>query len=310
MVKAEFVKTYVWSILCLCCGLFIVMMFVFCAINGVNKYEVAFGLAFGGLYTLGSVISLFFNFRAYLNMDNGYITGKYHLFGRIHCHLSDVEFVLAQPNALTIQLKNGKIHRILGVANSWFFCSSIRKHLIYDKTETPDQLIEELEACKSSRKKELIALCSGIGLMFVFILITVLLTGARDLKDFSRADWFIFSCFCVVEVITIILVFCLASRAGKNTLFVDKLKYDIRRRTIETTPLLPGNAIKVFADELYTTRIIVFGFPNTDSIYYTVERIGFDYSLREEGKSKIYEGIGPLPFDSQALTDVSEKFGC
>lgn len=308
--EAQFIKKYIFSIICLCCGLFLTVILILCIVNNVNAFKVAPGIVFGVLYTIGSLFSLFFNHKAHLCVKDGSIKGNYHLWGKIDCNISSVSFTGAHPNTLTIQLKNGKIYRIFGVSNSFELSSVIRRGLTYEMTESPEKLKESLAACQAERKKELIYVITGVALMFVNLFVSVLLTGARELYEFSTTDWTVFAIFGVLEAIIIFIVFFMAFKVGKKILTVEKIEYDVRRRTIETTPLLPGNAIKVFADELYTTRIIVFGFPNTDSIYYTVERIGFDYSLREEGKSKIYEGIGPLPFDSQALTDVSEKFGC
>ena len=79
--------------------------------------------------------------------------GKYHLFGKIDAPVSDVDFVSAQSSALTIQLKNGKIHRILGVENSWKMCSELRRQISCDVNESVDELIADLNKHRSSKKR-------------------------------------------------------------------------------------------------------------------------------------------------------------
>ncbi|MBQ4561221.1 MAG: hypothetical protein IJA55_02680 [Clostridia bacterium] len=53
-------------------------------------------------------------------------------------------------------------------------------------------------------------------LMFVWIFITVALTGGREISDFTRTDKVIFACFGGVEILTLILCFVFGVRAGKN----------------------------------------------------------------------------------------------
>lgn len=51
--------------------------------------------------------------------------------------------------------------------------------------------------------------------MFLWILLTVYLTGARELRDFTSADKRIFIGFLIVEAITLFLMFFFAVKAGK-----------------------------------------------------------------------------------------------
>lgn len=69
---------------------------------------------------------------------------------------------------------------------------------------------------KKSAIKKLVALCIGLILMFVWIFITVILTGEREMEDFSKQDWFIFFGFLLVETITTIITFIIAVKMGKE----------------------------------------------------------------------------------------------
>ncbi|MBQ3183931.1 MAG: hypothetical protein IJB57_09725 [Clostridia bacterium] len=53
-------------------------------------------------------------------------------------------------------------------------------------------------------------------LLFVWIFITVALTGGREISEFTRTDKVIFACFGGVEILTLILCFVFGVRAGKN----------------------------------------------------------------------------------------------
>lgn len=307
--QAKFVKRYIWSILCLFFGLFMTTILTICVFKG--DYDAAVGVAIGLAFTVGGIIFLFFNRKAYLIIEDGHIKGKYHLFDKIDVPVSDVEFVSSQPDALTVQLKNGKIHRILGVENSWEICSALRRQTSCEVNETVDELIAKLEKYRSSQKKSIIYVTIGIVLMFIHILIAVLLTGARDFVDFSNIDWIIFSCFCVVEIITIVVMFSFALQSGKWLSLIEKTDFDIRKKVIETKELLPGNAIKVYVDQRCATRITLFGYPNSDSVYYTFEHMDFNYSLQEDYRSGVCENIEELSKwweQTIGAIDISEKF--
>ena len=112
------------------------------------------------------------------------------------------------------------------------------------------------------------------------------------------------------------LVFCTKRRekkyaetqkAGKCNIPIHKQKYAIRRAIIETESLLPGNVLKVFADENYIGRITLFGFPNSNSAYYTVEEYASDYNLDKVYESEIYEDVEQISTGLEALIDITEK---
>ena len=307
--KAKFVKKYIWSILCLLFGLFMTVTLSICVFKG--DYDAVVGIVFGAIYMLGGIIFLFFNQKAYLIIEDGHIKGKYHLFGKIDVPVSDVDFVSAQPDVLTVQLKNGKTHRILGIENSWKICSELRRQISCEVKESVDELIAALKKHESAKKKGIIYLCVGIAFMFINFLTTVLLTGARDFVDFSNIDWIIFSCFCFVEIITVAITFGIAAKFGKWISLIEESNYKIRKKVIETKELLPGKAIKVYVDEAYDTRITIFAYPNSDSVYYTMEHIDFNYSLKSNYKSGVCEKIEELlEWWGQTIhtIDISEKF--
>ena len=246
------------------------------------------------------------NFGAFIHIDENSIKAKYHWFGNVDCKLSDVSFAAARVNTLIIQLNDGKKHTITGVENAWPLCSMIRRNMRFDMTEQPKTLIKKLDDLKVSRKKGLIYVCAGVALMFIVIFITAFLTGEREMHEFNKTDWIIFAIMCGVEIAITVATFCFAKKTGKNDLLTEKLQYAIQRRIIETHPLLPGVVGAVYADEHYTRRFTLFGYPNNDSVYYTVQECALDYTFFKSYESEIFENVEQLADRFETLIDITD----
>ena len=111
-------KTNIWLVLLLLCGIFFVALYVFLNIvDSEATSELLIFLIIGILCGLVAVPSMLLNHSAYIHVEENTIKAKYHWFGRLDCYIDDVEFVLPQINTLTILLKSGKRHVIMGVEN-------------------------------------------------------------------------------------------------------------------------------------------------------------------------------------------------
>ena len=143
--------------------------------------------------------------------------------------------------------------------------------------------------------------------MFVIIFITVFLTGEREIHEFSNIDWTIFAIMCAIEIVTGIATFYFAGKTGKNNIPIEKLRYTIQRRIIETQPLLPGFVIAVYTDENYAGRITLFGYPNDSAVYYSVQEFAPDYTLFRTYTSEVCANQKELPADFETLIDITEK---
>ena len=301
-------KFNIWLFLLFACGLFFIGLYIFLNIvDPKATSELLTFLIMGILIILVVIPSWLLNFGAFIHIDEDSIKAKYHWFGKIDCKLSDVVFAVARVNTLIIQLKNGKTHTIMGIENSWPLCSVIRRNMSFDVTEQPETLNEKLNNLKATKKNGLIYVCSGVALMFIIIFITVFLTGEREMYEFSNIDWTIFAIMCAIEIVTGIATFYFAGKTGKNNIPIEKLQYTIQRRIIETQPLLPGNVIKVFADENYTVRLTFFGYPNQTSVYYAVQEFASDYTFFKSYESEIFENIEQLQGGFEALIDITDR---
>ena len=303
-------KFNIWLFLLFLCGLAFIGMYIF--LNIVDPEATSELLTFlivGIMICLVVIPSWLLNLGAYIHIDETSIKAKYHWFGKIDCKLSDITYAVARTNTLIIQLKDGKTHTIMGVANPWPLASIIRRNMSFEVTEQPEILMEKLNNLRAAKKKELISVYSGVALMFIFIFIfiTVFLTGEREMHEFSNLDWTIFAIMGAIEIATVIATFYFAQKTGKNNIPIEKLHYEIQRRIIETQPLLPGFVIAVYTDENYTGRITLFGYPNDSAIYYTVQELDAGYNLVQEYTSETFEDQEGLIEGFRSLIDITDK---
>ena len=301
-------KFNVWLFLLFVCGLFFIGLYFFFNITDPTATgETLTFLIMGILIILVVIPSWLLNYGAFIHIDEDSIKAKYHWFGKIDCKLSDVTFAMPQVNKLIIQLKDGKTHTIMGVENSWHLAYVIRRNMHFESTEQPEMLIEKLNNLMSAKKKGLVYVCFGVALMFINIFVAVFLTGEREMHQFSNGDWTIFIVMCAIEIITVIATFYFAQKTEKNNVPIEKLKYEIKRRIIETQPLLPGFLIAVYTDENYMGRITLFGYPNDNAVYYSVQEFAFDYTLFSAYTSDVYDSQEDLPTDFEGLIDITNK---
>ena len=301
-------KFNVWLFLLFACGLFFIGLYFFINITDPTATgETLTFLIMGILIILVVIPSWLLNYGAFIHIDEDSIKAKYHWFGKIDCKLSDVTFAMPQVNKLIIQLKDGKTHTIMGVENSWHLAYVIRRNMHFESTEQPEMLIEKLNNLMSAKKKGLVYVCFGVALMFINIFVAVFLTGEREMHQFSNGDWTIFIVMCAIEIITVIATFYFAQKTGKNNVPIEKLKYEIKRRIIETQPLLPGFVIAVYTDENYMGRLTLFGYPNDNAVYYSVQEFTSDYTLFSAYTSDVYDSQEDLPTDFEGLIDITNK---
>lgn len=311
MTNALFKKKSIWNILCLFCGLFLIGLFVFLGYvdSEATWGDLIAGVILGVAICIVSILSCFHNLNAYLSIDdNGYIQGKFNYFEKIDCHISNVDFVLAQNTILIIQLKTGKIYTIRNVMNSGELSYVIRRNMSFEATEQAEILIEKLPGLASSYKRSIAYFIIGVAMMFINIFITAFLTGMREMYEFSAIDWVVMAVMGVVEIGTIVFAFYFGLRMGKYKIPSEKLDYDIKRTVILSKPLPPGNVISVFVDVNYLCRIVILGFPNENSVYYMVQKLDLNYDLIDTYTSGVYDGADCFSEEFNTFIDITKKF--
>ncbi len=253
--------------------------------------------------------SLLFNRRAFFYVKDNHIKGKYAFFSKIDCAVSDVEFVLAHNNMLTIKLKSGKKCNISGIMNPVEICNYIRRNMPFVIAETPDVLIKELNDFIKQTKRNVVFMCIAAFGMLASIVAAVLLTGGKDINEYITSDWIIFIIMIVAATAFLIATFIFADRAGKMNTEIPALRYKVRRAIIEKAYPPSANILKIYTSDDYFGRIIICGYPNDNSVYYIMQRIVHDcYALETSAPSEIFEDMEHLPEGLDELIDITDKF--
>lgn len=290
-----FIRKKFSGILSLICGLFLIGLFLF--VNFVDNEEPNYayvGIILGAVITLFGVLLLTFNYKAHFSIEDDRILSKYHWFGRLDCSLADVAFVSfsaradVKTYALTILLKSGKRHIITGIENSQMLCSAIRRQIFSVEAESPNKLRQELESTQAANKKALYGMLGGIALMVVNIFIVAFLTDGKEMHEFSVLDWMLFAIMGIIEGLTVVVMFYSACKCGQYALPIDVLQHRLRGAIIATQPLPAGNVREVYEDENHLGRIIIFGFPNDEDIYYCVQEFTGNYNLETVHTSEVF----------------------
>ncbi|MBQ7357484.1 MAG: hypothetical protein IJW65_01980 [Clostridia bacterium] len=170
-------------------------------------------------------------------------------------------------------------------------------------------LLSKLLDAKKTKKSELIFLIILFVFMFTNIFILMWLTGMRDMSDFSNRDWIFASIMGAFELLTVVLLFITADSFGKNNVLIASLSNELRQITIEQSPLLSGNPIRVYTDDNYTARMTIFFIPSTLDFYYCVE--SFDtqtFELHKTYTSEFFQDIDELSGGLDALENISDLF--
>ena len=312
MVKAKFAKKSIWNKITLFCGLFLIGFTLYIARQDQDAelFDILLLAGAGTLIAAVRGIFLLLNHNAFLTFADGTIKGKYHWFGKIDCHISDVDFVQGQMNTLILQLKDGTSHKIMEIVNPWDFVYEMEPLLNIQAVESP----EELNCLKSARKRAIISCGCLWGLMIASVFITVFLTEGRERAAFTRTDRIVFGIMCAVGLSAMVGMFCYAQKAGKLLVPIESQRYQLRRTVIETAPLLSGNVIKVLAHGGFMVRITIFGRTNDEAVHYSAERLDDDYRLSGGYRSEIFEDMDDLMADLGYIEypygwiDITDKF--
>lgn len=278
------------------------------AVDSQTGSELVVLLLMGAVFCLAAVLSGLYNRKGYICLKNGRIQARYHWLGRLDCAIEDIAFVLPQVNTLTILLKSGRRH-IITVEDSWLLSCLIRRHLYAAERELPDSLRQELNLAKAKRAKTLTWVICGTAMLFVNIFLTVLLTGGRELHEFSRLDWHWFLGMGFWELFLLVALLGGANQCGKQLLTLEVLRYRLHGALIAFTPLPTNHVRRVYTDENNSGRVVVCGFPNSKSVYYCVQEFSADEKLETVYSSQIFASRKALPEDAfSELMDISFLF--
>ncbi|MBQ7829025.1 MAG: hypothetical protein IJ345_02000 [Clostridia bacterium] len=244
------------------------------------------------IYLSFAIIPFIYNHKAYLHINDNKIIGKFGLLKRLECDVTDVTFALAKFDTLHIVLKDKK-YCIRGIENAYAISAFIQQKMPFSPCAVTKEVIENIKKRTKNRKRYIIWVYCLVGLSFVWVFITMFLTGLRDLPEFSQMDWIFFWIMWALEVPTVIAMFVFAIRSRKGNLKFEKQNYEIRRSVLESAPLLsgPGYLMAVFADCEFTQRITLYGGcieSDPLSACYYIEVLNEDYKPKTLFQTEIF----------------------
>lgn len=145
-------------------------------------------------------------------------------------------------------------------------------------------------------------------LMFFNIFIIVFLTNGKEINEFTKTDWIIFTVMSVIETATVISTLHFAKKTGVLNLPIEYQQYCIKRNIIETKPLLSGYIVSVYTDVDFMMRVTVFGYPHRNDVYAAVQLIEDDYNFVFNYNTATYDTLDELLDDFGDLIEITDKF--
>lgn len=317
MKEGVFIRKRLGLIFCFLFGLFLIVTFgvlYLLNLDGTNKAVCLLIISCGAVICILEAVFFFFNRNAYLRLSNDRIVGRFGWLGKIDCPIADVDFVFFQDQALKIRLKNRKCHRILGLANAYEICYAILGHMDFEINESLSTLRQRLAVLSSAQKKYTVRTVCGVLLSFVVIFIAIILTDAKELSLFDRADWIVFAIMCVLELGLIVFNFYSAIHSRKPGNATMRLNYLLHRKAMETTPLPASSAQKVFVSPNYSTRLLLLSASEDSPGDYLIEAFDWHHELQTVYRSDpTAEGYAQETDELRLalcdLIDISARFG-
>lgn len=302
----------IYNIVGIVSGLFLVGLFGALLCAGVyetldNVLISVFFCIFGTLVAAFCGLSMFVNRKAFIRVDEEKISAYCHFGLHLECGLAEVAAVSCTPYGLNIKLKNGKNYNLVNLENGYDLRRYIQKRILKEQVRLDrEETIRQIVPLKKKRKMEAIASVCTFLLIFPCIIVAAWLTGWRDLHEFSTKDWTLFAMMGGVGV-AIIIIFCIVLRRYiHHTDTVQKLAGTLYQQMLRTTPAGPGNALRMYVDdeEYASLRVTVYGFPNEEDVYFTVEDVDANYELQRLHTSEIYPNMQAMEEELMDLTEI------
>ena len=90
---------------------------------------------------------------------------------------------------------------------------------------------------------------------------------------------------------------------------MEETKYRLAGAVIASHPLSSNRVVGIYTDENYSGRIVVCGYPNDESVYYSVEHFTQDFTLQTVYTSADYNNVKELLDDGfSTLIDITSSF--
>jgi hypothetical protein len=278
-----------------------------------ERFVLFFFTCLGAVCLITYLMFLLFPYgKGKLTVSENHIYIDAGLLSKLDCSLSEVSGAIASPNGmLTIHLKTGRHVNVLFLKNQWELERYInrtlsKKYRFREKTLTSD-LYKELSEKIGTRKKHLTATFIGIGLMFLFLVLCLILVGGKEMTDFTETDWIYFKVFIVLEIVNFTVMMFFANKAGHLANEIIVIRERMSENAISSVNYPPGNVYRVFASEDLSERITVMSLPKSNKVYYVKEYIQPGGEIYDSEDSPIYPSFDDLLTDLDHYIEIPSE---
>lgn len=303
----------VTNILGTVCGMIVALLgAVVCAAGSGTLDDVVIGgffVFFGLLVFVICGVSLYVNRKAFIHVDEEKISAFCHYGLRLRCKLTDVGNVSYGGEGLSLRLKNGRKYNLMHMKNPFQVGKYIQKRISAQPAALADKktMLAAIASLRKKRHAEGIASPVGFLLLIPGTFLASGLTGWRELHEFSARDWQVFAVMAGLGVAVAAVSSVLLCKCLLHTEKLHELQGTLYQNILRTAPPLPGNVIKLFIDDEVRAyyRLTVYGYPNSDEVYYTVESVDQNYEIACTYTSKVYANFAELEPIISNMTEIA-----
>lgn len=292
-----------FNILGLISGIVLVLLFGFFLVIGefssLDDRIASWFFAGFGLFTIVlCAVSLHVNRNVFFRAEEQGITAFCHFGLSLKCDYSEVRHVSSGAGNLGIQLNSGKKFNIMHLENADQLCRYIQRRIPGNAVSPlgKQELLDILVPLRKKRSRTGIASICCFLFIFPNIILTAALTDWKDLQDFHAGDWRIFAVMAGIGLLIIAASMILLRQFLLQENRVHELQGALYQKVLRTSPTPPGNPIRMYLDNEYgaAIRLVVFGFPNSEEVYFTVEQVNPTYETEQIHTSKVYPTLREL----------------
>lgn len=253
---------------------------------------------FGGLEAVACGILLYRDTKAFIRVDEERIVAYCQMGRFLDCQIDTVKDIRFMPNGMHIILSNGKRYILSNLQNGLQIQEYIFRRLPKEEVLPLDKetTIAQLVHLKKCQKPEIAIAVCAILLVIPIILLTAWQTGWKELHAFESRDWLLLGIM-GITIVVLFAVFTIALwRGTRHSEQYRALASSLYQQVLRTSPPGPGNIIRMYVDEerYASIRVSVYGYPNADDVYCTVEIVDAAFEIQCLHTSEVFPNMQAL----------------
>lgn len=281
-------------------------------IGGENFWIMVFFIVLGLLVAIGGIAMLVVERKVFFHADDDGIRAFCQWGFSLNCKYDEIKEVIRSNenpvwrNMIEIRLKNGRKYSVTNMENAGKLYRYLRRRV--QNPVVPDIPISNAEEIptkyRSERKKE----WYFMGLMFLwlaaFCAFIILFLNDREIVDLSQKEKAILGVVIGALAFAYFLFMLWVRGHHKRLHELERQIEQIRRKKLKKPPERNRRCIAMFLDDavLPTNRILIYGYPNLESVFCVLETLDEKLQVAKQDESPIFENYEEL----RKAVDLSE----